>query len=72
MAIYYRVTRKLRMTLDHSMNSTGSAYDIMVILYFSPELEYVKYTQYLQNVVRKPETSINIKGRKVIFNVSRQ
>lgn len=53
------------------MNSTGSAYDIMVILYFSPELEYVKYTQYLQNVVRKPETSINIKGRKVIFNVSR-
>ncbi|XP_048739988.2 uncharacterized protein LOC125654196 [Ostrea edulis] len=65
------VTRKLRMTLDHSMNSTGSAYDIMVILYFSPELEYVKYTQYLQNVVRKPETSINIKGRKVIFNIPR-
>ncbi|XP_062598399.1 uncharacterized protein LOC134259809 [Saccostrea cucullata] len=65
------VTQKLRTNLDHSLNSTGSAYDVMVIFYFPPELQYVRYSHYLQNIVRKPETTIDVEGKTVKFNIPR-
>lgn len=42
----------------------------MVILYFPPEVGYVKYSQYLQNIIKTPEQSIDIDGKTVVFNVS--
>ncbi|XP_061187059.1 uncharacterized protein LOC133195218 [Saccostrea echinata] len=65
------VTQKLRTSLDHSVNSTGSAYDVTVIFYFPPELQYVRYSHYLQNVVRKPELTIDEDGKTVKFNIPR-
>lgn len=56
--------------MDHSSNSTGSAYDIMAILYFPPDVGFVKYSQYLQNIIKTPEKSIDIDGKTVKFNVS--
>lgn len=67
---FFRISKKLCIFLDHSSNSTGSAYDIMVILYFPPEVGYVKYSQYLQNIIKTPEQSIDIDGKTVVFNVS--
>lgn len=67
---FFRVSKKICIYLDHSSNSTGSAYDIMAILYFPPDVGFVKYSQYLQNIIKTPEKSIDIDGKTVKFNVS--
>lgn len=68
--VFFRVSKKICIYLDHSSNSTGSAYDIMAILYFPPDVGFVKYSQYLQNIIKTPEKSIDIDGKTVKFNVS--
>lgn len=65
------VSKKICIYLDHSSNSTGSAYDIMAILYFPPDVGFVKYSQYLQNIIKTPEKSIDIDGKTVKFNIPR-
>ena len=64
-----RVSKRFRLNIEHSVNSTGSAYDVMAILYFQPDVTYVRYSQYLQNIVRIPEPSTEIDKKNVIFKV---
>lgn len=66
-----RVSKRFRLNIEHSVNSTGSAYDVMAILYFQPDVTYVRYSQYLQNIVRIPEPSTEIDKKNVIFKVCR-